>query len=52
MKKNKHNIETGSNIERSDERIKETQEVFTPSELVELMIDEIAVSLLKDLMRE
>ena len=48
MKKNKHNIETGSNIERSDERIKETQEVFTPSELVELMIDEIDVSLLKD----
>ena len=48
MKKNKHNIETGSNIERSDERIKETQEVFTPPELVELMIDEIAVSLLKD----
>ena len=28
MKKNKHNIETGSNIERSDERIKETQEVL------------------------
>ena len=48
MKKNKHNIETGSNIDRSDERIKETQEVFTPSELVELMIDEIDVSLLKD----
>ena len=48
MKKNKHNIETGSSVERSDERIKETQEVFTPPELVELMIDEIAVSLLKD----
>ena len=44
MKKNKHNIQTGSNIERSDERIKETQEVFTPRELVELMIDGIAVS--------
>ena len=28
--KNKHNKETGSNIERSDERIAETQEVFTP----------------------
>ena len=26
MKKNKHNKETGSNIERSDERIKETQD--------------------------
>ena len=46
--KNKNNIKSGSNIERSDERIKETQEVFTPSELVELMIDEIDVSLLKD----
>ena len=48
MKKNKHNIKSGSSVERSDERIKETQEVFTPPELVELMIDEIAVSLLKD----
>ena len=27
--KNKHNKETGSNIERSDKRIAETQEVFT-----------------------
>ena len=40
MKKNKHNIESGSSIERSDERIKETQEVFTPPELVESMIDD------------
>jgi len=48
MKKNKHNIETGSSIERSDERIKETQEVFTPSELVESMIDDIHIDLLKD----
>ena len=30
MAKNKHNQETGSSIERSDERIAETQEVFTP----------------------
>ena len=48
MKKNKHNIKSGSNIERSNERIKETQEVFTPPELVESMIDEIDVELLKD----
>jgi hypothetical protein len=48
MKKNKHNKETGSNIERSDERIKETQEVFTPMELVESMIDDIPMDLLKD----
>lgn len=48
MKKNKHNEDTGSNIERSDERIKETQEVFTPMELVERMIDDIPLDLLKD----
>lgn len=48
MKKNKHNIETGSDIERSDERIKETQEVFTPMELVERMIDDIPLNTLKD----
>ena len=48
MKKNKHNIEVGSEIERSDERIKETQEVFTPMDLVESMIDDISVNILKD----
>jgi hypothetical protein len=48
MKKNKHNIEVGSEIERSDERIKETQEVFTPMDLVESMIDDISVDILKD----
>lgn len=48
MKKNKHNLETGSEIERSDERIKETQEVFTPAELVESMIDDIALDILQD----
>jgi hypothetical protein len=48
MKKNKHNIEVGSEIERSDERIKETQEVFTPMDLVESMIADISVDLLKD----
>lgn len=48
MAKNKHNLETGSEIERSDERIKETQEVFTPQELVESMIDDIPVETLRD----
>lgn len=48
MKKNKHNLEVGSNIERSDERIKETQEVFTPMELVESMISDIDINILKN----
>lgn len=48
MEKNKHNKETGSNIDRSDERIKETQEVFTPMELVERMIVDIPMDILKD----
>lgn len=48
MKKNKHNKEVGSNIERSDERIKETQEVFTPIELCETMVSDISEDLLKD----
>lgn len=48
MKKNKHNVSVGSEIERSDERIKQTQEVFTPMELVERMIDDISIEILKD----
>ena len=48
MSKNKHNQEVGSTIERSDERIKVTQEVFTPMGLVEYMIDDIDIKLLKD----
>ena len=48
MAKNKHNKETGSTIERSDERIKETQEVFTPSELVDSMVNDIEEEILKD----
>jgi hypothetical protein len=48
MAKNKHNQEVGSSIERSDERIKETQEVFTPQELVESMIDDISLEILQD----
>ena len=48
MAKNKHNQDVGSSIERSDERIKETQEVFTPQELVERMIDDIDIKILQD----
>ena len=47
MAKNKHNLESGSSIERSDERIKETQEVFTPPELVDSMVSDIPEDVLK-----
>ena len=40
-KKNIHNIIVGSEIERSDERIDLTGEVFTPAELCEQMVSEI-----------
>ena len=40
-KKNIHNIILGSEIERSDERIDLTGEVFTPAELCEQMVSEI-----------
>ena len=48
MAKNRHNKNVGSTIERSDERIAETQEVFTPAELCESMVSEIEEELLKD----
>lgn len=48
MGKNKHNQDVGSTIDRSDERIAETQEVFTPSELCEKMVSEIPDHILKD----
>lgn len=48
MKKNKHNEAVGSSIERSDERIKETQEVFTPMNLVEQILGDIPFEKLKD----
>ena len=48
MSKNKHNQDVGSTIERSDERIAETQEVFTQAELCESMVSEIGEELLKD----
>jgi len=48
VSKNKHNQDVGSNIERSDERIAETQEVFTPTELCEKMVSEISEHMLRD----
>ena len=47
MNKNTHNTKTSS-IERSDDRIKETGEVFTPMELCHQMISEISESTLQD----
>ena len=47
-KKNKHNSTVGSDIERSDDRIDQTGEVFTPAELCAAMVSEIPESLLKD----
>jgi len=46
--KNNANKEFGSNIERSDERIDETGEVFTPIEFCQKMIEEIPLELRKD----
>ena len=47
MSKNTHNTTT-STIERSDERINQTGEVFTPMELCHQMVSEIPESTLKD----
>ena len=47
MAKNTHNTTT-STIERSDDRINETGEVFTPMELCHQMVSEIPQSTLKD----
>jgi hypothetical protein len=41
--KNKHNKKTGSEIERSNERIAETQEVFTPMKMCEEMVQMISL---------
>ena len=48
MSKNKHNKTVGSSVERSDDRIKQTGEVFTPMDVVYQMIDEIPTSVLKN----
>tara|TARA_Y100000992_G_scaffold202636_1_gene138260 strand:- start:4077 stop:4484 length:408 start_codon:yes stop_codon:yes gene_type:complete len=41
--KNQHNRETGSNIERSNDRIAQTQEVFTPMKMCEEMVQMIDI---------
>ena len=48
MAKNKHNETVGSTVERSDERIKDTGEVFTPPELCDQMVSEIPQSVLQN----
>ena len=48
MSKNTHNEMVGSEIVRSDDRIKETGEVFTPAELCASMVSEIPESILKN----
>ena len=46
--KNTHNESVGSEIVRSDERIDETGEVFTPMELCAQMVSEIPQSVLQN----
>ena len=46
--KNAHNSTVGSSIERTDERIDSTGEVFTPPELCAEMVSEIPESILKN----
>jgi len=46
--KNEANKEFGSDIERSDERIDETGEVFTPIEFCQYMIQEIPKEVLEN----
>ena len=48
MSKNKHNELVGSEIERSDDRIDNTGEVFTPMELCQQMVQEIPERILKN----
>lgn len=48
MAKNKHNAAVGSAVDRSDDRIKSTGEVFTPMELVYQMIDSIPEAKMQD----
>ena len=48
MPKNTHNSTVGSDIERSDERIDQTGEVFTPMELCADMVSELPQSMLQN----
>ncbi len=45
MSKNNHNLESGSSIDRTDSRIIETQEVFTPMELCDQMVQDIPLDI-------
>ena len=46
--KNHHNLQSGSNINRSNKRIDSTGEVFTPMELCTIMVNETPEHILKD----
>ena len=46
--KNKHNTNVGSSVERSDDRIDATGEVFTPPELCAQMVSEIPLETLQN----
>ena len=48
MSKNLHNQAVGSTIDRSDDRIYSTGEVFTPMELCFIMVNDIALDKLQD----
>lgn len=48
MSKNTHNEKVGSSINRTNERIDSTGEVFTPMELCSQMVSEIPESVLKN----
>ena len=48
MSRNRHNQNVGSKIERSDERINSTSEVFTPMEVCVMMVQSIPEDKLKD----
>lgn len=48
MSKNKHNVNLGSEIQRSDERINETGEVFTPAELTSHFLKNFPEDIFKD----
>ena len=48
MSRNNHNQRLGSGVDRSDARIDQTGEVFTPMELCMKMVNEIAINDLKN----
>ena len=43
MKRNEHNKSVGSVIERSDDRINATSEVFTPMDVCARMINDLSL---------